>query len=208
MAQAIAETMRVDPASVKVTMRFLREAGLLTQGAHGVNAPDMTSLDLAHTIIAHIAYEKPGSRGVEAVKVIGGMSCWALDEIQSDFSLEALRKLETPFTFTQALTALIEVYAFDWDTVAYRSAERSGRDGTIEPPECKVEVCFERYGPGAFISMGPKDDLRTGVYKFERQQLSIRELIAQEREIPPINSLRWITEENLKPLAEEFAGLA
>ena len=59
LALAVAAVLRLDHKSVEVTARALREAGLLTTGARGRNAPDMTPKDLAVHLIAALATDKP-----------------------------------------------------------------------------------------------------------------------------------------------------
>lgn len=66
----IARTLTQTPGSVKLYVRELREAGLLTTGARGVNAPHMTTLDAARLVIALLATDKP-SECVERVKRFG-----------------------------------------------------------------------------------------------------------------------------------------
>lgn len=55
---------------MKVYARFLKEAGLLTTGARGVNAPDMTYLDAARMTIALMATDSP-AQCVDRVKQFG-----------------------------------------------------------------------------------------------------------------------------------------
>lgn len=63
----VAEAYAVEPKTVTIYARLLKEAGLLTSGARGVNAPDMTPLDAARITIALLATDKPG-RCVEMLK--------------------------------------------------------------------------------------------------------------------------------------------
>lgn len=207
MAEAVAKVTGAEVSSVKVAMRFLREAGLLTQGAHGVNAPDMTARDLSHAVIAFLAYETPGRRAVTAVQEIGSLVVFGGEPYGSGFTLEGLGGLEAPFTFAEALAALIEIYAFHWDTDSYRSAEREMRDGSIMPPACVVEICDEG-DFGASIKMGPWRDNYTAQYFFGSPIQPIAEARAALKRIPGVQSIRWISERNIKPLAEDFAGMA
>lgn len=62
----IADAYKVEEKTVIVYARFLREAGLLTSGARGVNAPHMRPLDAARMTIALLATDKP-SQAVAAV---------------------------------------------------------------------------------------------------------------------------------------------
>lgn len=66
----IADTLTQPVGSVKLYARELREAGLLTTGARGVNAPHMTALDAARLVLALLTTDKP-SECVERVKRFG-----------------------------------------------------------------------------------------------------------------------------------------
>lgn len=62
----IADAYKVEEKTVIVYARFLREAGLLTSGARGVNAPHMLPIDAARMTLALLATDKP-SQAVTAV---------------------------------------------------------------------------------------------------------------------------------------------
>jgi hypothetical protein len=55
----IAHSCRVPGKTVVLFARNLKEAGLLTTGARGVNAPEMTVLDLTRMVIALCATDRP-----------------------------------------------------------------------------------------------------------------------------------------------------
>lgn len=203
MARAIFTATGVPLATVKVAMRFQREVGLLTYGAHGRNAPDMTSRDLAYTLLTLLADPAPGTRAGEIAAEIGALTFRAPDLNAHEFSLEALRGLKPPFTFADALAALIEVYAFDQDAPPYRTAARKLRDGSTMPPACTIEVTAEDGEPAASIKMGPWQDEYTGLYFFAGEPRTGRAGLTAP---PSIASLRRITERNIIPLAEAFAG--
>lgn len=67
---AMAHAFDVPHKTMVTYTRFLKEAGLLTTGARGVNAPDMTPLDAARVTIALLATDTPG-QAVERVKRFG-----------------------------------------------------------------------------------------------------------------------------------------
>ena len=73
----VSETYCLPENSVAVVARVMREAGWLTTGARGVNAPEMTAVDAARLTLALLSGETPG-------KVVG--------------EYEALRSLEASFT--------------------------------------------------------------------------------------------------------------
>ena len=66
----LSQAYRVDEKTVAQVYRVLREAGLLTQGARGVNAPHMTSRDFAMMTITLLATERP-TRAVELAERFG-----------------------------------------------------------------------------------------------------------------------------------------
>ena len=68
----IANTYGVPEKTVSVQARSLKEAGLLTTGARGVNAPDMTPLDAARMTIAVLATDSP-AQTVERVERFGAL---------------------------------------------------------------------------------------------------------------------------------------
>jgi hypothetical protein len=69
---AVAAGLGVEAKTVRVFARELRLAGLLSTGARGVNAPDMTIEDLAKLIVAFLATDRP-SKAVEMLQHFGAM---------------------------------------------------------------------------------------------------------------------------------------
>jgi hypothetical protein len=67
---AMAHVFNVPHKTMVTYDRFLKEGGLLTTGARGVNAPHMTPLDAARVTIALLSTETPG-QAVERVKRFG-----------------------------------------------------------------------------------------------------------------------------------------
>ncbi|MBB06342.1 MAG: hypothetical protein CML03_12665 [Pseudooceanicola sp.] len=67
---AMAHVFDVQHKTMVTYTRFLKEAGLLTTGARGVNAPHMTPLDAARVTIALLASDAPG-QAVARVKRFG-----------------------------------------------------------------------------------------------------------------------------------------
>jgi hypothetical protein len=82
--------------TVSLFARNLKEAGLLTSGARGVNAPNMTWLDLVRMTIAVCATDRPS----EVVRLVAALKdAPAEDSMSSDegenFGYEAGESLET-----------------------------------------------------------------------------------------------------------------
>ena len=192
------------------TLRTLREAGHLTStGARGVNAPDMTTRDLAAALTAMLTYETPGSNAAEAFRMIGGLTCRDPHPDAAGFSLEALRGLAAPFTFADALTALLDVYVHDAETEPYLAHATPMRDGSLHPPACFVMVSRipELY---AEIRMGRRQEPTASLYTFSGALPSIRDGIALDPTISPVcMRAAQVEEGTIKALADDFiqAGL-
>ncbi|MGQ2941563.1 MAG: hypothetical protein ACT6Q7_14065 [Blastomonas fulva] len=69
----LADRFRFEESKVQGYARILREAGLLTTGARGVNAPDATPLDAARLLIAMMLRAKKDD-AAEAVKLFGSFT--------------------------------------------------------------------------------------------------------------------------------------
>lgn len=87
----------VEEKTIRMIVRILREAGLFTTGARGVNAPDITPLDAVRVVIAIVASPSP-SRAVRDVQYFGGLmpdrrdeesaSLWGLPWVSENKTLE------------------------------------------------------------------------------------------------------------------------
>lgn len=71
--KAIANAYGVEEGTVYVISRLLKEAGLMTTGARGVNAPEMTPLDAARITIALLATDRP-ARAPEVVRAFADVT--------------------------------------------------------------------------------------------------------------------------------------
>jgi hypothetical protein len=69
---AVAAGLFVEEKTVRIFAREMRLAGLLSTGARGVNAPDMTIEDLANLIVAFLSTDRP-SKAVEMLRCFGSM---------------------------------------------------------------------------------------------------------------------------------------
>lgn len=153
LRQTMAVAMVVDVERIHVTMRNLRESRLLTTGARGVNAPDMTYLDAARILIAHIVNGNPGRAAPRIVRAFGSLPwedrdfAWTGDP----FTLSELVPDSPITTFEEALAALVRVYAECRETDAFRNAGRRLRNGSFDLPRCVIEIHEE--DNWAFIRM-------------------------------------------------------
>lgn len=174
-------------------MRNIREGGKMTTGARGVNAPDLSYLDAARTLIAQIVEENPGRRAIRHVLEIGSLPLQNRASLQENdpFSLQGMLPGEDIETFELALAALIKLFAeFRADDRMIRAGTRK-RDGWIKPL-CRVEISppdlwakidmgAAQYHFGEFkraFSSGLEDDDR---FRFGRQSLCFvnQEVIAK-----------------------------
>lgn len=80
----IADALAEDEKTVAIYVRELLNAGLLTTGARGVNAPHMLPLDAARVVTALLATDRP-SQAVEMVKRYGVMQA-KLDGLSDDLA--------------------------------------------------------------------------------------------------------------------------
>ncbi len=72
----LSETYGLHESSVAAVARVMREAGWLTTGARGVNAPEMTSVDVARMTLALLSGEPPG-KVVEEFEFLRGLEAKA-----------------------------------------------------------------------------------------------------------------------------------
>lgn len=100
----ISETFGVPENTTTVVARALREAGWLTSGARGVNAPDMTATDAARLSLALLTGEPP-STVVEEFEFIRTLQC--KDPVPADTVTET-DQLGERHTIEELMIALIE----------------------------------------------------------------------------------------------------
>lgn len=72
--EIVAHSTEVPEKTVALFARTLKSAGLLTSGARGVNAPEMTPMDLARLLIALCATDRPKD-AVEEVNWYRNLPC-------------------------------------------------------------------------------------------------------------------------------------
>ncbi|WP_299907701.1 hypothetical protein [uncultured Paracoccus sp.] len=86
--EIVAHTCRVPQQTVTLFARNLKEAGLLTSGARGVNAPEMTVLDLARMTIALCATDRPSEAEISVRRYAGARSDTATTIAINEFKHE------------------------------------------------------------------------------------------------------------------------
>lgn len=134
---AVAAGLCLEEKTVRVFAREMRLAGLLSTGARGVNAPDMTIEDLAKLMVAFLATDRP-SKAVEMLSCVGAM--------QLSEHTEAAPARGMPSNPSHTFLELMELWCDP--TVAIPSGvwiEASGTSGVRV-----VNECLETSSAGAF----------------------------------------------------------
>lgn len=136
--------------SVMKLQRVLRDAGLLTTGARGVNAPDLVPLDAARMLIAALVTDKP-SLAPLAVTEFGTLP--AADAFLSETVSEEggiFAGLTDAMTFEQALAFVIEAAALA--PLEHREILTRNIRLSCEPTEMKATLHWRggscTYSPG------------------------------------------------------------
>jgi hypothetical protein len=161
----VASILHLPEATISGAFRVLRESGLMTSGARGVNAPDMTDLDAARMLIAMLVNDRP-AYAERSVRDFGqlvcinfrpaggaGLSGETLEEFKrmsAGFTLQD-RGIPDRHTFEQGVAELIRMYGDDrdkdyWFHSQFEIPERGRFD-----PHTIVEVVPGDLG--AFITM-------------------------------------------------------
>lgn len=90
----IAHSTRVPEKTVAMFARNLKSAGLLTTGARGVNAPEMTMLDFTRMLITVCATDRPGDAADMCNRYHGAVSDKAAMITIGDTEIEILEGTE------------------------------------------------------------------------------------------------------------------
>lgn len=196
----MANAMLLEEAKVWSAMRNLRERGLLTTGARGVNAPNMTYLDAARILLAHVVKTKPGRAAPDFVRDFGSLA-WANQGFAwkgDPFTLSELVPDASTETFEEALATLIRVFSEHRESPAFKSAGTKDAAGVFHNPICQVRVFEEeRY---AEIDMGG------ALYSFDAGLSPIRQWTSQqdERERLGRQCVAFVNQEVVALIADGF----
>jgi hypothetical protein len=131
---AVAKAYRVNEKTVTVYARNLKEAGLMTTGARGVNAPDMTPRDAAIITIALLATDMP-ARAVERTKRLATIPLARFEDLDHDTPPD-LFGIRDGITLLDALTHIFEADSDLWN-------DRS-----------KPILCFDEFGVAIHYKRG------------------------------------------------------
>ncbi|RWO86018.1 hypothetical protein [Mesorhizobium sp.] len=107
-----AEIIEISEGAIMKTQRTLRDAGLLTTGARGVNAPEFVPLDAARMLIAVLVTDRP-SLAPAAVRSFGGLKIAFQNWHETDDPEHGalIEKLKATETFEEMLALLIGAIA-------------------------------------------------------------------------------------------------
>ncbi|WP_305970909.1 MULTISPECIES: hypothetical protein [unclassified Mameliella] len=202
LKRIVAEAMLVEPSKVWVTMRNLRENDLITTGARGVNAPDLTYRDAARVLLAHILDSNPGRAAPRYVRDFGRLP-WANPAFaweDDPFTLAELAPDSPTDTLEDAIAALIRVFAECRETAAFVEAGTRLRDGGFRNPVCRIEV-FEE-DAAATISMGAAH------YAFNERPTSVRDWTPDQNEDLRLGrqAIAFVNQEVVARIADGFEG--
>jgi hypothetical protein len=151
----VASALDLPEATVSGAFRVLRESGLMTSGARGVNAPEMTDLDAGRMLIALLVNERP-AYAESGARDFGQLVCtdfrpadgagFISDENREeflrstiDFTLAA-RGVPERHTLEQAIAELIRMYGDDREEDYWqRSQLDMGERGRFDP-HAEIEI--------------------------------------------------------------------
>jgi len=89
LIKVVSNALGIEQATVRFVARRLREAGFLTTGARGVNAPDMTKRDAARLTLA-LMTGAPPNRVVETFKIFRQFQNDEFDQIEAASLIQLL----------------------------------------------------------------------------------------------------------------------
>lgn len=153
----IAEILGLPDHTVTGAFRVLRVSGLMTSGARGVNAPDMTDLDASRMLIAMLVSERPAYSEASA-RDFGSLICTAARHAQlhPDFGVDdahaeiferatkafrfEARGLGMGHTFEDAVAELIRMYGDDRAEEYWRDSQMDFGERGIFDPHTTIEV--------------------------------------------------------------------
>ena len=169
----ISSTFGVPESTVVVVARALREAGWLSSGARGVNAPHMTARDAARLSLALLSGEAPG-RVVEEFAFIRGLQT---NDVHREDGLFDPRDLGAGHILEDVVTLLFDLFT---------DAERIDRHSELH--------WFGRVGP--FFSLSVDSSRRTAVIELPDQRAEYLDLVGaaeldELREVRPVTLEVW-----------------
>lgn len=152
----VANILCLPEPTITGAFRVLRVNGLMTTGARGVNAPEMTDMDAARMLIAMLVSERP-AYAESGARDFGSLVCTnfksaielnpyldeqvleQVNDIAKDFTFEA-RGLSVRHTFEEAISEIIRMFGDDRNEEYWERGQIIAHDGTIFEPQITIEV--------------------------------------------------------------------
>lgn len=161
----LAETYGLPESSVKVIARVLREAGWLTTGPRGINAPDMQPNDAARLTLALMTGQPPG-KILPDLEILSGLQT---KDVFPSTGLSSEIDLAPDHTFAEAITGIFELFRSPERIEKYGHEHRFG----VSMPSVSVSVDSSTLGAQIYL------DRASAAYSD----------IAGEREVEKLNAL-------------------
>lgn len=175
----LSETYGLPESSVAAEARVMREAGWLTTGARGVNAPEMTHVDAARMTLALLSGEPP-SKVVEEFEFLRSLEATTpppASGFTAGSGLDKAHSLED---------ALIWLFSLTSDTATIREHGR----------------CFRNYWLWPYVTVSVDASARAAQIWYPDQSCTYEDL-ARERELDELSKLPLTLERSEREQAIE-----
>ena len=170
----ISTTYGLPESSVAFVARVMREAGWLTTGARGVNAPEMTATDAARLTLALLSGQPPGT----AVSEFEFLRTLEATDPYPEHTFTANTSLATNHSFEDAL-----VWLFSLSSASHRVREHG------------QTILGDFYWP--YISVSVDGSARAAQFSLPGHTTAYED-VAGERELEALGSLPYSFEKHLR----------
>ena len=133
--QFMASVLDVPLPGMIVTVRSLRDAGLIEIAGRGLYARHLGLYEAGLTLLAYLAAERPGESAARRIEGLRGLS-----RTPDDAELPALRIDPGAMSLETAILEVLAIYAAGERHPPFAAACGVARDGTRELPPCTIEV--------------------------------------------------------------------
>ena len=206
--EGMAEVMGLPVETVRFASRVLREQGLLTTGARGVNAPDMTPLDAARMLIWGLVSDRPAD-AAEAVRDFGALvfeEYVSVSNPNHKFHFEG-GHFEGAHTFEQVLTELINFFIANDSRRAsvgncYVDVNITGLSAQIVMNDFEHDYSYPTIFPDVTDDDDPTDLSNFSGFIESEDERYVKQL----RHAKKINQYRSINFLHFKEIAQIFQG--
>lgn len=178
----IANATGFSSKTIRVAFRSLREAGLMTTGARGVNAPDMVSLDAARLLIWALVSDRPA----DAPQIVGDFAGLTLQAEQLEGShFDSFRAdvpgFFEPHSFETGIEMLLDLLTAEGE------ADQAIEDCAVEIRSSEligiIEINDFAFAYALNFDHGAQDDLRTANSGFFDKKNEYQRRIKQTRRV-------------------------